>query len=69
MNLLEPGYSIGNPLQYPCLENIMDRGAWWAAVLGVAELGMTERLTLNIYIYIPTPSLLNFLPIQGTTVH
>ena len=26
-----------NPLQYSCLENLMDRGAWWAAVHGVAE--------------------------------
>ena len=28
---------IGNPLQYSCLENHMDRGAWWATVHGVAE--------------------------------
>ena len=27
----------GNPLQYSCLENPMDRGAWWAAVHGVAQ--------------------------------
>ena len=27
----------GNPLQYSCLENSMDRGAWWAAVHGVAQ--------------------------------
>ena len=27
----------GSPLQYPCLENPMDRGAWWATVHGVAE--------------------------------
>ena len=27
----------GNPLQYSCLENPMDRGAWWAAVHGVAN--------------------------------
>ena len=27
----------GSPLQYSCLENRMDRGAWWAAVRGVAE--------------------------------
>ena len=26
-----------NPLQYPCLENPMNRGAWWAAVHGVAQ--------------------------------
>ena len=28
----------GNPLQYSCLENPMDRGAWWAAVHGVARV-------------------------------
>ena len=27
----------GNPLQYSCLENPMDKGAWWAAVHGVAK--------------------------------
>ena len=27
----------GNPLQYSCLENPMDRGAWWAAVHGVTQ--------------------------------
>ena len=27
----------GNPLQCSCLENVMDRGAWWATVHGVAE--------------------------------
>ena len=32
-----PGEGNGNPLQYPCLENLMDRGAWWAAVHGVAK--------------------------------
>ena len=32
-----PGEENGNPLQYPCLENPMDRGAWWTAVHGVAK--------------------------------
>ena len=27
----------GNPLQYSCLENPMDRGAWWAIIHGVAK--------------------------------
>ena len=32
-----PGGGNGNLLQYSCLENSTDRGAWWAAVYGVAE--------------------------------
>ena len=36
------GRGHGNPLQYSCLENPMDRGTWWATVHGVAnELEMT----------------------------
>ena len=35
------GEGDGTPLQYSCLENPMDRGAWWAAVHGVAE-GQTQ---------------------------
>ena len=31
------GEGIGYPLQYSCLENSMDRGAWWAIVHGVAK--------------------------------
>ena len=39
-----PGEWNGNPLQYSCLENPMDRGAWWATVYGVAkESGMIEH--------------------------
>ena len=32
-----PGEGHGNPLQYSCLENPMDRKTWWAEVLGVAK--------------------------------
>ena len=32
-----PGVGNGNPLQCSCLENSMDRGAWWAVVHGAAE--------------------------------
>ena len=32
-----PGVGNGNPLQYPCLENPMDRGSWWATVHGVTK--------------------------------
>ena len=32
-----PGGGHGNPLQYSCLENPMDREAWWATIYGVAK--------------------------------
>ena len=38
-----PGGGHGNPLQYSCLENLMDRGAWWAAVHGITK----SRARLN----------------------
>ena len=31
------GEGNGNPLQYSCLENLRDGGAWWAAVYGIAQ--------------------------------
>ena len=34
-----PGEGNGNPLQYSCLENPKDGGAWWATVHGVARVG------------------------------
>ena len=36
-----PGEGNGNPLQYFCLENSIDGGAWWATVHGVEELDTT----------------------------
>ena len=32
-----PGEGNGSPLQYSCLENPMDGGAWWATIYGVAK--------------------------------
>ena len=40
-----PGGGHGNPLQYSCLENAMDRGAWWAAVPGVSKESDTTEVT------------------------
>ena len=39
-----PGEKHDNPLQYSCLENSMDRGAWWATVYGVmkSQTGLTN---------------------------
>ena len=35
--LLNPGEGNGNPLQYSCLENLMDGAAWWATLHGVTN--------------------------------
>ena len=62
-----PGEGNCNPLQYSCLENPMDRGAWWATVHGVAK--SQTRLSDLTYgtsivavpIYIPTNGVGGFL--------
>ena len=41
-----PAGGNGNPLQYSCLENSMDRGAWWATVHWVAKKSQT-RLSVH----------------------
>ena len=47
-----PGEGNGNPLQYSCLENPMDGGAWWNTVHGVAKSqtwlkDLTQRYSAN----------------------
>ena len=44
------GGGHGNPLQYSCLENPMDRGAWWATVHRVAK-SQTQLKRLNTQAY------------------
>ena len=39
-----PGDGNGSPLQYSCLKNPMDTGAWQATVFGSQELDMTEAI-------------------------
>ena len=45
-----PGEGQGNPLQYACLENPMDGGAWWATVHGVAK-SQTQLSDLTYLIF------------------
>ena len=47
-----PGEGNGNPLQYSCLENPMDGGAWWATVHRVAKSRTQLSDFTHIYIYI-----------------
>ena len=60
------GEGSGIPLQYSCLENPMDGGAWWAAVHGVARVGHDYATSLSLFTFMhwrrkwqPTPV---FLP-------
>ena len=49
-----PGEGNGNPHQYPCLGNPMDREAWWATVHGVARVGpnlQTKPLSLPLHLF------------------
>ena len=51
-----PGEGNGNPLQYSCLENSMDGGAWWATVHGLQRVGYDwARSLLHIYIFLHIP--------------
>ena len=47
-----PGGENGNPLQYSCLGNPMNRGAWWATVHGVTK----SQIPLGMHVFIPALS-------------
>ena len=44
-----PGGGNGNPLQYSCLGNPMDRGDWWITVHGVIKRDMTEQVSMHTF--------------------
>ena len=51
------GEGNGNPLQYSCLENLRDRGAWWAAIYGVTQSWTwlkqlsSSSIWINLWVY------------------
>ena len=62
-----PEEGNGNPLQYSCLENSMDRGAWWGySPWGHKESDTTEQLTLSLSLRLSTThysnTILGFAP-------
>ena len=63
-----PGEGNGNPLQYSCLENPMDRGSWWATVHGVAKsrTRLSDFSLFFRYMCLWNQKLLNFLKFLKT---
>ena len=57
------GKGNGNPLQYSCLENPKDRGAWWAAIYGVTQ-SRTRLKQLNRSSSMPEPVMLKKLKLK-----
>ena len=47
------GIRKGHPVQYSCLENFMDRGAWWATVHGVVN-SQTQQHLAHTHVYVAT---------------
>ena len=60
-----PGEENGNPLQYYCLENPTDRGAWQVTIPAVTESDTTERLRTSqhgSHYWVPLSSIMQILP-------
>ena len=54
---ISPGGGHGTPFQYSCLENPMDRGAWWATVHGVVKSqtqlkGLSTHVHAQLYVFL-----------------
>ena len=67
-----PGEGNGNPLQYSCLENPMDGGAWWAIVHGVAKsrtLVSDFTFTFKAFDYVDHNKLWKILKEMGISDH
>ena len=64
-----PGEVKGNPLQYSCLENPMDRGAWWATVHGVRKslTGLSNFIFTSTFTFMPQLSK-NFISCFSTSI-
>ena len=58
-----PGEENGNPLQYSCLENSIDRGAWWTTVHGVAK----SQTRLSDFFFLSFFQVLNSASLQVFT--
>ena len=58
-----PGEGHGNPLQYFCLENLMDRGAWWVTVHGVTQ-SRTQLKRLSTVSVLGTPDIQAYLTVE-----
>ena len=55
---ISPGEGNGHPLQYSCLENPTDRGAWWATVHGLQRVGH-DWVTEHMHTHTHTPPTIN----------
>ena len=63
-----PGEGNGNPLQYSCLENSMDGGAWWATVHEVAKSQTRlSDFTHSTCLQRPVPHWVYYLTVGGET--
>ena len=63
-----PGKGNGNPHQYSCVGDLMDRGAWWTIVHGVATSwpGISEQTTTEDPIVLAPMSSICFLSVKKT---
>ena len=66
---ITPGVGLGNPLQYSCLENPKDRGAWWATVHGVTKSQNETTLCTTDLEENPSQALVDCCPLDPQVLH